>query len=104
MEQNLNQYVDRRTAGFGVAAAVAIIFSTLLTFAKESYPALNAAMKAATGHHWITHGVAVMAVFLILGWLLSKTNIRMSGKRLAWKLVAATVLAGLGLIGWFLFN
>ncbi len=104
MEQDFNQYVDRRTAGFGVAAAVAILFNTLLAWVKDSYPALNAAMKAAMGHHWITHGVAVMAVFLILGLLLSQKNMRMSGKRLAWKLVAATVLAGLGLIGWFLFN
>ena len=102
MEQDLNQ-IDRKTAGFGAAAAAAIVFSTLLAVAKEFFPALKAAMKAASGHHWITHGVVVLALFLILGWLLSKTNLRMSGKRLAWKLVLSTVIGGLGLIILFLF-
>ena len=102
MEQDQN-HIDRETAGFGVAAAAAIVFSTLLAVAKEFSPALKAAMKAASGHHWITHGVVVLALFLILGWLLSKTNLRMSGKRLAWELVLATLLGGLGLVILFLF-
>ena len=74
MEQNQTNEVSPYTAGFGVSAAVAIVFNTVLTWVKETYDPPNAAMKALLGHHWITHGVAVVIVFLALGFFLSKSG------------------------------
>lgn len=111
-----SSYVAERRAGerglshtaiaYGVAASVAVLFNTLLAWVKDSYPPLNSAMKHMTGHHWITHGLAVVLVFFLVGFLLS----RRSGDSLQGEytpivvLCASVVLAGLGLAGWFFFN
>lgn len=91
---------------YGVGASVAVVFNTLLAWVKDSYPPLNAAMKQITGHHWITHGLAVVLVFFVVGFVLS----RRSGDAIQGVytpivvLCGAVVIAGLGLAGWFLFN
>ena len=95
--------LNSATTGFGIAAAVAFVLNTALTVAKESNPALLAAMKAAAGHHWITHGFVIVGLFLVLGWLLSRTGMRMSGGTLATTLVVTALAGGLGLVGWFYF-
>lgn len=93
------------TAGFTLSAAIAIVFNTLLVFAKETYPELNAAMKNLLGHHWITHGVVVVLVFLVFGFFLSKmTGIqKMRAATLTTILIVSVVLSGLGIFGFFLF-
>ena len=83
---------------------MAIVFNTILTWAKETYAPLNGAMKALLGHHWTTHGVAVVVVFLVLGIFLSKsTSVRgIRGTSLTIILVGAVLLSGLGIAGFFL--
>ncbi len=100
-----NDHVSQNAAGYGVAAAIAIILNTLLTWAKESYPPLLAAMKS-LGHHWAIHGTIIVLTFFILGYLLSKRPFarRMSGLSLAGLVSIATVLGGIGLVGFFLLQ
>ena len=92
------------TAAFGWAAAATILFNTVLACAKDFYSPLNAFMKSLTGHHWITHGLADVAVFLGLGLILlgdslaAKTN----PSRLIAVLVASVLAASAGLVGWYL--
>lgn len=100
--ENDNQNVDNVTAGFGIAASVAIIFSTLLTWAKESIPSLLAWMKAVTIHHWITHGALVVGLFVILGLLLSRMNIQIRATTLTWMIFLSSAFGGIGLVGFFL--
>lgn len=107
---NMNEEINKTnlsqaTTGYGIAASIAIIFNTLLTFLKEEVPAVNAAMKAALGHHWITHSVLVVLVFLILGAWFSRSNYfrDLGGKTLSIFIVGATILGGLGLVIWFIF-
>lgn len=100
----MNTSVQTRTAGYTIAAAVAILANTLLVFAKETNPALLASMKAALGHHWTTQAVVITSGFLILGYLLSRSRAMRgwSGTTLAIMLFCATAIAGIGLIGFFL--
>ncbi|MBI3898201.1 MAG: hypothetical protein HY308_07875 [Gammaproteobacteria bacterium] len=55
-------------------------------------------MKAASGHPWITHGVAVLAVFVVLGFLLAKKNSDTSATNalnvVAIAIIAAAVISG----------
>jgi len=90
--------------GFTLAAIVAIIFNTVLTIIKEEYHPLNVYMKSLTGHHWITHGIAVVAVFLVLGFLFSRMDSvqRMRASTLMNMLIATVVIFGLGIFGYFL--
>jgi len=97
--------LDHTATAYGIAAAVAVLFNTGLAWVKDSYEPLNTAMAKTLGHHWTTHGVAVVLVFLIVGFALS----RMSGDLVKgaystiYMLAAAVVAAGLGLAGWFIF-
>lgn len=88
--------------GFGLSFLVVSLFNGLLVVAKETNEPLMAWMKALTGHHWITHGVFVLAGFFILGLILSKLDYGegWSGSRLA-AMVATGVIVGGGAIGLF---
>lgn len=98
-------YVSESTAGYGIAGAIAIILNTLLTVAKESYPPLLDAMKS-LAHHWIVHGTVIVLTFLVLGHILSTRPFarRMSGVTLVIWLFIATILGGVGLVGFFLME
>jgi hypothetical protein len=99
------QQLDRTTTAFGLAAAVAILFNTILAWIKDAFEPLNSFMASLTGHHWITHSLADVIVFLVLGFVFLRlgTAERMSAMALIQTLVVAVVVAGLGLVGWFLF-
>jgi hypothetical protein len=93
--------LDRAAAAFGLAAAITIVFNTVLAWIKDAYDPLNNFMAALTGHHWITHGLTDIAVFLIVGTLLMKRNFIMDGTRLAVLVAGAVVVGGGGLALWF---
>ena len=93
------------TAGYVMAATVAVLFNTALAWIKDSSPALNNFMKSLTGHHWTTHGLADLILFLVLGMVFSKSGMaeKMDSCRLITALIAATAVAALGLGLWFAF-
>jgi hypothetical protein len=95
--------ISATTAGFGMSAAFVAVFNTVFAWVKDATPALEHAMKNALGHHWTTHGVVDVIVFLVLGYLLARTQLarRMDGNKLAKIIIGAVVLGGLGLAGWF---
>ncbi|MEO7392385.1 MAG: hypothetical protein ABIU58_09435 [Ramlibacter sp.] len=94
------------SSAYALSAAVAVVFNTLLTWGKEAYPAMNAFMASLSGHHWITHGLTDVAVFIVLGLVFMKlgTAGQMSSKQLVIVLVAAVFSAGLGLAAWFVLG
>lgn len=89
---------SRYTLGFGYAAAITALASGVLTIAKEKHEPLLAWMKSVSVHHWVTHGIAVLMLFAILGLVLSMrgsdTDPEPAYGRLATMLAAATVLGG----------
>ncbi len=91
------------TSAFALAAAVTFLFNTALAWAKDAYPALNNGMKSLTGHHWTTHGLADLAIFLGLGFVFLKTGLtaNMNGSRVTNLLIGAVVVATLGLALWY---
>ncbi|MBI4088053.1 hypothetical protein HY418_01580 [Candidatus Kaiserbacteria bacterium] len=90
-------------AGYTVAAIIAIIANTLLVFAKETNPALLAAMKS-IAHHWFVHGVVIVLLFILLGLLFSRWPVlgRLNGTFLSILLTLATIASGIGIAGFFL--
>ncbi|NOY82753.1 MAG: hypothetical protein GXP31_17280 [Kiritimatiellaeota bacterium] len=88
------------TKSFGLSLAITTILSAFLVVLKETHEdTVFAWMKAATGHHWITHGVLDVIVFLGLGWALSRLNngqgIRLTPKVLIVWLTGSVVLGAL---------
>lgn len=97
------------TIGFGLSVVITSILSTLLVVIKESHEAtVMAWMKQATPHHWITHGVIVVILFVVLGVLLSKLNggkgIEMRLNVLVGLLVAAAAVSFAVISGFYLLE
>lgn len=90
-------------AAFGLSAVVVIIFNTALAWIKDAYDPLNTFMAHLTSHHWITHGLADVILFFLLGWLFMRWR-TVSGltNLLIASVAVATVVGGVGLAGWFL--
>jgi hypothetical protein len=93
------------TSGFVLAAAVTVLFNTALAWAKDMSAPLTAFMASLTGHHWTTHGLADLLLFVALGLFFVKTGIaeKVSSDRLPGVLIGAVVVAALGLVVWFAF-
>lgn len=93
---------EKTAVAFGVSAAITVLFNTVLAWVKDAYDPLNNFMAALTGHHWWTHGFFDIALFVILGWILaSRSGDAHMSDRLVTTVVAAVVIAGFGLAGWF---
>ncbi len=98
----MDNTIGKYTVSFGLALAVTSVLSALLVVVKElSEHSVLAWMKAATGHHWITHGLVDIVVFVALGFLL--TNVKMSSEGLIRLIVAAVVISGAIIAGFYLF-
>ena len=64
-----NTPMDKYTAGFGLSLALTSLLNVAIVFVKEKNDTVMSVMKAALGHHWITHGAIVIALFLIFGFI-----------------------------------
>jgi hypothetical protein len=93
------------STAFVLAAAIAVVFNTALAWAKDSCEPLNSFMTSVSGHHWTTHGLADVILFIALGLISLKTNLaeKIDPNRLISILVWAVVAASLGLFAWYLF-
>jgi len=94
--------LDGAAGAFGAAAAFVMVFNTALAWIKDAYAPLNDFMAALTGHHWITHGLVDLAVFVVTGAVLMRLGVRFDGRRLLIAVIAAALLGGGGLTLWFL--
>ena len=98
-----NQALDRYSVGFGVSFLIASIFNGLLVVAKESYAPLMNWMKSLSGHHWITHGIFVIIMFVVFGYIFSINGMakKFDANRISGMVIAGTVLGGLIIVGFF---
>ena len=97
--------IEKYTASFALALAVSSLLSALLVVIKErNADTLLAWMKAATGHHWISHGILVLSLFVVLGWALAQIGVgaRLSGNVLSGIITGSLVLSGLIIVGFFI--
>ena len=93
--------LDGAAAGYGISAAVTIVFNTLLAWIKDAYDPLNSFMASLSGHHWTTHSLVDIAVFLILGAVLTNRGVKIDGARMAMLIAGAVIVGGGGLALWF---
>lgn len=104
MPKTLGKY----TAGYGWAVAITILFTSLLVVVKEMSKGLKDGLASMLGHHWTTHGVVTIILFVVLGVLLSRMRTEENGGMDGWKLtaviVAGTVLGGLIITGFYLLH
>ncbi|MBI4766739.1 MAG: hypothetical protein HY787_19445 [Deltaproteobacteria bacterium] len=102
-----NIEIGKYGRSFGLSFAITSLFSALLVVIKETNEkTVLAWMKAATPHHWITHTLLFLILFVVLGLVLAKANggqgIKISADKLNSYIVGAFVISGLIIAGFFL--
>jgi hypothetical protein len=98
--------LGKYTKLFGLSFAITSLISALLVVVKKTHEeSVLAWMKAATGHHWVTHGVVNLILFVLIGWVLSRPNngqgVSISAKALVTTIVASLVISWLIIIGFY---
>ncbi len=93
---------------FGVSLAITSLFSVLLLILKETnQQSVMAWMKAATSHHWITHSLLDVIIFVVLGVVFARANngqgIKIEPGRLNCLIVGAVVISGILIAGFYFF-
>ncbi|HEY5041890.1 MAG TPA: hypothetical protein VIK53_07790 [Verrucomicrobiae bacterium] len=103
-----NTGLSKYTVSFGLALALASVVNGLLVIAKEKIPAVQAGMQKLTGNHWVSHGVIVLGLFALCGWLFAQANggqgIKLSVNRFVGTLVAGVVTGSLIIMGFYLIG
>jgi hypothetical protein len=104
-----NSEIGKYTMSFGLSFAITSVISALLVILKESSEeGVLAWMKAITGHHWVTHGLINLILFVVLGWVLSKASkgqgMQMSANGLVACIVGAVIIDGLLIAGFYLLH
>jgi hypothetical protein len=106
MTDGENNGVSKSTKAFGLSLALAGMVNALLVVAKEKSPMVMAGMQKLTGHHWITQAAAVMAVFVVCGFLFGRLNHgqgpKISVNGLCVMVVLGVVLSGTIIVGFYL--
>jgi membrane-bound metal-dependent hydrolase YbcI (DUF457 family) len=97
---------DAYTSAFAVSFITTSVLSALLVVTKESYQGLKIWMKAFSGHHWITHSILVIVLFLLLGFLLmpllSRRQINLNVVSVM--MVMGTLISGFIIAGFYLLH
>lgn len=104
-----NSEIGKYTKSFGLSFAITSVVSALLVIIKESSEeGVLAWMKAITGHHWVTHGLFNLILFIVLGWALSRANkgqgMNLSANGLVSFIVGAVVISGVLIAGFYLLH
>ncbi len=99
---NMVETANAKVTGYGISYAITSILSALLVVLKESNESVLNLMISLTGHHWITHGLLDVILFVVLGAILSRQNITMNGNTLIMSVVGSTIVSGLIIAGFFL--
>jgi hypothetical protein len=99
--------IGKFTRSFGLSFAITSVLSALLVVLKETHEdTVLAWMASATGHHWVTHGIFNLIVFVALGWALAKRNsgqgMKISANALVFSMVGAVILSGLIIMGFYI--
>ena len=101
-----NTLMDKYAAGFGISLVVTSFLNAVILIIKEKNDAVMSAMKAALGHHWTTHGVIVIVVFLVLGFIFSsmKLETKFDSRQMLKYITWAVIISVFIIAGFFLPN
>jgi hypothetical protein len=101
-----NNTVSKYSVSFGLSLALSSVANALLVIAKEKSQAVQAAMQKLTGHHWITHVVIILILFVSFGWLFANAKggqgLTMPVNRLIKTIVAGVLTASFIIVGFYL--
>ena len=100
-----NPNLSKPSVSFGLSLAITCIVNSVIVVVKEKSEAVMNGMKKITGHHWTTHTLLVLVLFVLIAWLLGRSNggqgIRITADRLICTIVSGIAAAGLIIVGFY---
>jgi hypothetical protein len=98
-----SQSLSPASSGFALAASIVILFNTVLACAKDASPALKSFLASFSDHDWTTQGILDVLLFVALGFIFTKSGLaaKIGSSRAITILVAAVIVAGVGLVAWY---
>ena len=102
-----NTNLSKASVSFGLSLAVTSIINAIIVAVKEKSDAVMNGMKKVTGHHWTTHVLLVLVLFVVFALIFGAMN---GGKgkaitagKLICTIVSGIAVAGLIIVGFYLF-
>ncbi len=99
--------LSKNSVSYGLALSVTSVINALIVIAKEKNVAVMNGMKKLTGHHWSTHTVIALVLFVALAWGFGRANngrgVDITVTKLIKILVSAVAIASLIIVGFYLF-
>ena len=107
--------MDKLNFGFGFSLAIIAILNALLTVGKEEISAVkdfavSIGSLVGISHHWVGHGILMILLFIVLGFVFSQATISdyliqkfSFDQRRLLLLIVISVIIGIGIIGGFFF-
>jgi len=91
---------------FSISAMASIVAITVFTIIGELAAPFKDALKAMTGHHWISKSILAVVIFLVLGLILkytAKANNEASGKYI-WGVFWTAIIGSIVLLLYFIIH
>ena len=103
-----NNAITKNTQAYGISLAIVCVINALLVVLKELSEGVHAAMARLTGHHWVTHSILMVVLFILLGWLFGRMNkgegIQLTVGRLITAILGGVIIGGLIIAGFNLME
>jgi hypothetical protein len=103
-----NTGLSKYTISFGLSLALASVVNGLLVVAKEKIPAVLSGMQKLIGHHWVSHSVIILGLFVFCGWLFAQANggqgVKLNASRLIRTLMVSVITGGVIILGFYLIG
>lgn len=87
--------MNKYALGFGLSLVVTNLLNAVILVVKEvSAPVMNA-MKVALGHHWTTHAVLLIFLFIILGAVFSTYEVaaKWDSRKMMYYIIGSVVIS-----------
>ena len=87
--------MNKYALGFGLSLVVTNLLNAVILVVKEvSAPVMNV-MKAALGHHWTTHAVLLLFVFVILGAVFSiyEVGAKWDSRKMMYYIIGSVIIS-----------
>ena len=99
-----NTTMEKYSAGFGLSLVITNLLNAVILVVKEKSASIMGGMKAALGHHWTTHGVILIIVFVLLGLIFSSRNLGVTwgSQRMMNYIIWSVIISGVVIAGFFL--
>ncbi|KUO65417.1 MAG: hypothetical protein APF80_06460 [Alphaproteobacteria bacterium BRH_c36] len=100
---SVGERVNSQVAGYGYSYAITSLLSALLVVLKESSAPVMDMMARLSGHHWVTHGILDIILFVAIGWLLSRSALASDASygSVISAVIGSTVISGLIIAGFY---